>query len=138
MPGTRLQNFNLPQDSPNGAGIDLTTNALIPSPATLGIELGTANFEASFMSNDLGPIAAQGLTLAALTTTNASITGHLVPQSGDGIRTTGILFSEFLQGHDQILQATGVSVISPAQPNSPVNWLSAAFRTLTLDIVLPG
>lgn len=138
VPGTVLVNFDLPGDAPNNEGINIRTNALIPSPATLGIDLGNANFQGSFMGNNIGPIGTQNLFLALLSTTFATITGLFEPQSGDGIRTTGILFSEFLQGHNQTIQATGVSVITPAQPNSPVDWLSAAFRTLTIDVLLPG
>lgn len=32
---------------------------------------------------------------------------------------------------------TGDSVVTPAQ-RAPVNWLSAAFKTLTLNVTLPG
>lgn len=90
------------------------------------------------MGNEVGPIHSIDLFLALLATTNALLEGLFVPQSGDGIRTTGVLFSEFLQGVNQTLQATGVSVVTPAQPDRPTNWLSAAFKTLTIDVLLPG
>ena len=38
----------------------------------------------------------------------------------------------------QTLDVTGQEVISPAQPNSPVDWLSAAFKKLTIEVNLPG
>lgn len=38
----------------------------------------------------------------------------------------------------QTLQVTGQEVVSPAQPNSPVDWLSAAFKKLTINVILPG
>ena len=38
----------------------------------------------------------------------------------------------------QTLDVTGQKVISPAQPNSPVDWLSAAFKKLTIEVNLPG
>mgnify|MGYP001565869029 FL=1 len=55
-----------------------------------------------------------------------------------GLESLGKLFSQFLRGEDSILNVTGDEVISPAQPGSPVKWLSAAFKTLVLEVVLPG
>lgn len=138
MPGVNLFDFDLPGDAPNNAGINIRTQSNIPSPATLGIELGNANFISSFQNNEIGPVSTSGLFLAAQATTVATLTGLFVPQSGDGIRSTGVLFSEFLQGVTQTIQATGDSVITPAQPSRPVNWLSTAFKTLTINVILPG
>lgn len=91
--------------------------------------------------------------------------GEITRQSGNGLKNLGVLFSNFLQGQNQVsyficdllsqplltsvspaltctdrqtLQVTGKEVVSPAQPNSPVDWLSAAFKKLTINVILPG
>jgi len=73
-----------------------------------------------------------------LATTDAQLVGEITRQSGNGLKNLGILFSNFLQGKNQTLQVTGEEVVSPAQPNSPVDWLSAAFKKLTINVILPG
>jgi hypothetical protein len=83
--------------------------------------------------------AAFNLFLARLTTTRAALVGSIQQQNSDADRATiGELFSLFLQGINTTLAVTGDSVITPAQPDRPVNWLSTAFRTLTLQVTLPG
>lgn len=80
------------------------------------------------------------LVLPPLGTAKASLTGFIVNRHGDAdsTKSLGTLFSQFLGVKDSILQVTGVSVTSPAQPKTPVTWLTTAFRTLTLNVVLPG
>ncbi|KAI5474806.1 pre-rrna processing protein [Pseudohyphozyma bogoriensis] len=137
LPGVTISNPDFPGDASNG--IELETDTLIPSPSNLGIQLGTTTFIASFEGQEVGPIAANDLTLAPLTTTSAHLTGTIVKRSSTaGLNSLGVLFSNFLQGENQTLQVTGQEVVSPAQPNSPVNWLSAAFKKLTLNVTLPG
>ncbi|GAA6063179.1 hypothetical protein JCM10212_003114 [Sporobolomyces blumeae] len=136
LPGVTITNPDFPSDSPNGIALDVGT--AIPSLSNLGVVLGTATFEASFMGTDIGPISAHDLTLAAKAVTNAQLTGEIVRQSGKGLQNLGILFSTFLRGKNQTLDVTGKEVISPAQPNSPVDWLSAAFKKLTIQVILPG
>lgn len=136
LPGVTISNFNIPSDTSDA--LNIQTDSLIPSPATLGIELGTANFEIFFEGTDIGPIHASNLFLAPTAVTDAELMGQITRKSGKDLETTGKLFSQYLQGVNQTLQVQGVSVISPAQPNSPVNWLSAAFKTLNLQVILPG
>lgn len=50
----------------------------------------------------------------------------------------GILFSQFLQGNDSILSAHGQQVVTAANNNRPVRWLTAAFKRFQTDVVLPG
>ncbi|EPQ29604.1 uncharacterized protein PFL1_02823 [Pseudozyma flocculosa PF-1] len=136
LPGVETFNFDIPGETSNS--LIIQTGARIPSPATLGIQLDTANFEIFFMGTDIGPVNSRNLFLAALTTTTTELYGQITAKSGQGLANTGILFTNFLQGKDQILQVKGVSVVTQANGNQPVNWLSAAFRTLTLDVLLPG
>jgi hypothetical protein len=49
----------------------------------------------------------------------------------------GTLFSQFLGGEKVTLQTRGDSV-QPPGTSGPVDWLSTAFKTLTLDVILPG
>ncbi|PWN53595.1 hypothetical protein IE53DRAFT_140447 [Violaceomyces palustris] len=136
LPGVTISNFDIPSETSNA--LNIQTDSLIPSPATLGIELDTANFEIFFMGSDIGPVHSNNLFLAALSTTATQLVGQIKQQSGQGLVNTGILFSNFLQGKNQTLQVKGVSVVTQANGNQPVNWLTAAFKTLTLDVILPG
>ncbi|GAA5937070.1 uncharacterized protein JCM15063_000146 [Sporobolomyces koalae] len=136
LPGVTITNPDFPSDSANGIALDVGT--AIPSRSNLGVQLGTATFTINFMNTNIGDASANGLTLAPLATTNAQLVGEITRQSGNGLKVLGTLFSNFLQGQNQTLQVTGEEVVSPAQPNSPVDWLSAAFKKLTINVILPG
>ncbi|PWZ00897.1 hypothetical protein BCV70DRAFT_84414 [Testicularia cyperi] len=136
LPGVSTFDFNVYGETSNS--LLIRTGTRIPSPATLGIQLDTANFEIFFLGTDIGPIHSTDLFLAAQTTTVTTLEGSITAKSGQDLANTGILFTNFLQGVTQILQVKGVSVVTQANGNRAVNWLSAAFRTLTLDVTLPG
>ncbi|KAL8278093.1 hypothetical protein RQP46_009553 [Phenoliferia psychrophenolica] len=137
LPGVTIRNPDFPGDAPNG--IQLVTDSSIPSPSNLGIELGHASFIASFEGQEVGPIDAFGLVLAPLAVTDAHLTGTIIKRTSAASTTSlGVLFSEFLAGANQTLDVTGNEVVTPAQPNSPCVWLSAAFKKLTLHVILPG
>lgn len=65
------------------------------------------------------------------------LTGRMVPQSGNALNVIGQLFSEYLAPDNITLSVTGESV-QPTGASSPVTWLSDAFKTLTLQVTLPG
>ncbi|KEI38214.1 uncharacterized protein L969DRAFT_517877 [Mixia osmundae IAM 14324] len=139
LPGVTIMNFDLPGDAPNNAGINILTGSMIPSPAQLGIDLGTANFVAKYSTATVGPIHNTGdLFLAHQATTTAQLAGIIQKQPDASLPVIGQLFSQFLRGLDSTLAVTGDSVVSTAQPNSPVMWLTTAFKTLTLQVILPG
>jgi hypothetical protein len=76
--------------------------------------------------------------LAPNATTNLTLTGEMVPQdSSQDLAVIGQLFTQFLQGENLNLSVTGVSVTPPGA-SSPASWLSNAFQSLTLSVVLPG
>lgn len=75
--------------------------------------------------------------LAADTTTSTHLTGRIIPQSGNDLNVIGTLFSNFLAGKNQTLQVEG-NTVDPNGNGQTVNWLSQAFQTLTLDVILPG
>ncbi|CEH17102.1 Protein of unknown function DUF3712 [Ceraceosorus bombacis] len=139
LPGIRITDFQAPSDE-GGANphINIEATTPIPSPASLGVELGNANFNAFFQGTLVGPISSQDLFLAAKATTTTTLRGEIVRQEGQGLVNIGILFSQFLAGQDSILNVRGVSVITPYSGGQPVKWLSDAFKTFATDVVLPG
>ncbi|KAF7301181.1 hypothetical protein MIND_00682600 [Mycena indigotica] len=136
LPGVTISNFQLPSDDPAG-GIHIETDSLIPSTAQLGLDLGTVTFSSSFQGVEIGPLAASNLFLAPTATTKTHLTGRITPKSGSDLDTIGVLFSNYLAGKNQTLAVSGQSV-QPSGSSGPVAWLSAAFKTLTLDVTLPG
>ncbi|KAI0035854.1 hypothetical protein K488DRAFT_76325 [Vararia minispora EC-137] len=137
LPGVTISNFNLPSDDPAG-GIHIETDSAIPSPSQLGIDLGTVGFEAFFNGVDLGPLSGSNLFLAPMATTTEHLSGRLVPQNDQtALDTIGVLFSNFLAGQNQTLNVKG-SFVQPSGSSSSVSWLSAAFQTLELNVILPG
>ncbi|KDQ27871.1 hypothetical protein PLEOSDRAFT_1112748 [Pleurotus ostreatus PC15] len=132
--GVTISNFQLPHDDHAG-GISIQTDSLIPSPAQLGIQLGTVGFESFFEGTHVGPLSGSGLFLTAGSITPLPLTGRIVPQSDSDLQTIGKLFSGFLAGQNQTLVAKG-DFIQPGA--SSVGWLSEAFKTLELTVTLPG
>ncbi|KDQ57731.1 hypothetical protein JAAARDRAFT_69819 [Jaapia argillacea MUCL 33604] len=136
LPGVTISNFQLPSDDPSG-GIHIETDSIIPSPAQLGIDLGTVGFQAYFGETLIGPLSANNLFLAPNAATTTHLSGRIIPQSGSNLENIGILFSHFLAGDNQTLSVKGQSV-QPSGSSGPVTWLSDAFQTLTLAVTLPG
>ena len=150
-----ISNFNLPSDNADRQSINLQTDSLIPSPSNLGIQLDTVNFIAYYNATPentgntlpsgadtritVGPVQGNNLFLALLTTTREPLSGRIIRrQSEADAATLGVLFSRFLGGFNQTLDVVGDSVVTQANGNQPVDWLSAAFRTLHLAVILPG
>jgi hypothetical protein len=82
-------------------------------------------------------LMAEGLSLQPKAVTKTHLAGRIVPQDGKNLETIGSLFSDYLAGHNSTLVTRGDSVAPPGA-NGPVTWLSTAFKTLSLDVVLPG
>ncbi|KAG5653629.1 hypothetical protein H0H81_011855 [Sphagnurus paluster] len=136
LPGVTIGNFQLPSDDPAG-GIHIETDAFIPSPAQLGIDLGTVTYQAYFVDTLVGPLTGKNLYLAPNSQTTNHLSGRIQPQSGKDLENIGVLFSKFLAGENQTLIVKGESV-QPDGSNGPVTWLSTAFKTLELEVILPG
>lgn len=136
LPGVTISNFQLPSDDPAG-GITIKTDSLIPSPAQVGIDLGMVGFQAYFENTLIGPLSASDLVLAPQSEVTTHLTGRMIPQSGDGLAVMGRLFSEYLAADNVTLSVVG-NTVQPSGTSAPVTWLSAAFKTLTLDVTLPG
>jgi hypothetical protein len=122
--------------------------------AEIGIELGTVTFESFFDGTLVGrmsilimhqtktydccvALSAENLVLKSNSVAQTHLSGRIVPQSGADLDKMGVLFSEFLNGQNVSLQTKGNSV-QPPGASGAVDWLSTAFKTLTLDIILPG
>ncbi len=137
LPGVTISNFDIPSEGPDY--LNFVTDSKIPSPSALGVELGTAIFHVFFQGTYLGPAQATNLFLLAKATTATQLQGQIIRQNSQAdLDNLGILFTQFLQGKNSTLTVQGWEVISPAQPNSPVNWLSAAFKNLFLEVTLMG
>ncbi|KAL5507074.1 hypothetical protein ACEPAH_6530 [Sanghuangporus vaninii] len=135
LPGVTISNFQLPSDDSAG-GIHIETDSMIPSPSQLGIDLGTVTFNSFFQDTFVGPLTADGLTLQPESTVTEHLTGRIVPQSGSDLENIGSLFSNYLAGENQTLSVVGDSVRPSG--SDEVTWLSTAFKTLTLPVILPG
>ncbi|KAF7983257.1 hypothetical protein HWV62_22882 [Athelia sp. TMB] len=136
LPGVTISNFQLPSDDPAG-GIHMDTDANIPSPSQLGIDLGTVGFIAYYDNVEVGPLSGSNLFLAADTNTTTALSGRIIPQTGSDADVIGQLFSEYLQADTITLIAKGDSVV-PSGSSVPISWLSAAFKTLSLSVSLAG
>lgn len=71
----------------------------------------------------------------AVSTTQLS--GRIVPQTGNNLDVLGELFSGFLAGQNLTLVTKGESVQPPGS-SQPVDWLTTAFQSLSLEVILPG
>ena len=137
LPGVNITSFDIPGETSNS--LKITTGTTIPSPATLGVDLETANFNVFFENQFVGPVHSRDLFLAGLSTTSTLLYGFITQKSGDSqVQATGKLFSQYLQGKNSELSVTGDSVVTRENGNKAVGWLSKAFKTLTLKVNLPG
>ncbi|KAF9484472.1 hypothetical protein BDN70DRAFT_122528 [Pholiota conissans] len=136
LPGVTVSNFKLPSDDPNG-GIHIETDANIPSESQIGIDLGTVNFLSYFSGTLIGPLSTSGLVLKASSLATTRLSGRILPQNGADLDNIGKLFSNFLKGENITLQTTG-DTVQPTGSSGTVKWLTAAFKTLTIDVILPG
>lgn len=89
------------------------------------------------MTVNYSALSVPNLSLAANSETATHLSGRIVPQSGGDLDKLGSLFSQFLNGENITLQTTGQSVQPPGSSGT-VDWLTAAFQSLTLDVILPG
>jgi len=81
-------------------------------------------------------LSTTSLALAPLSMTKAHLSGRITPKSEGELATIGKLFSQFLAGQNQTLSVEG-DFVQPSGTTA-VSWLSNAFKTLTLQVILPG
>ncbi|WFD32817.1 hypothetical protein MSPP1_003868 [Malassezia sp. CBS 17886] len=137
LPGVRITAFDVPGQT--DSALKIKAGTVIPSPATLGIELGRAEFSVLYKGQYQGPIASDNLFLAGGASTASQLAGTITRKSGrKAVNATGELFSNYLQNRNQTLTIAGAQVVTHANGGQPVRWLSDAFKTLQLRVVLPG
>ena len=135
--GVKITSFDIPGQTSNA--LKAKAGTTIPSPASLGIDLETATFNIYYDGVYQGWIKSSDLFLAPHSATSAVLSGQLTERKSDkDLKSTGQLFSLYLQGKNQTLDIVGNNVITKENGNKPVKWLSDAFKTLTLHVVLPG
>lgn len=135
LPGVSISNFELPSDDPEG-GIHMELDVLIPSPAQLGIDLGTVTFESFYNHVNVGPLTGDTLVLEPESQTTKHMAGRITPKGDDELDTIGELFTRYLQADNISLIAQGESV--KPDGSTEIGWLSAAFKTLELEVTLQG
>ncbi|UZJ55969.1 hypothetical protein CBS101457_005289 [Exobasidium rhododendri] len=138
IPGLVITQFEAPSDAVGR--INIFAQTPITSLASLGVELDYASFELFFQGSDIGQITSELLFLALKQTTLATFNGFLSDQTGNtqGLDNLGILFSQFLAGTNSTLTIRGLSVVTRANNNQPVKWLTAAFLRFSDTVILPG
>lgn len=82
-------------------------------------------------------LSGDNFVLAPTSQNSLHLSGRITPKSGDELDTMGTMFTNYLQNKNQTLSVQGESVQPPGASGS-VTWLSAAFRSLTLEATLPG
>ncbi|KAL1718757.1 hypothetical protein EV715DRAFT_290908 [Schizophyllum commune] len=135
LPGVSIGNFELPSDDPDG-GIHMELDVVIPSPAQLGIDLGTVSFKSLYKNVNVGPLSGEGLVLAPQSKTTKHMAGRITPKSDDELDTIGDLFTRYLQAENISLTAQGDTVMPDG--SNEIEWLSDAFKTLELEVTLQG
>ena len=137
LPGVSITSFDIPGQTSNA--LKIKTGTVIPSPATLGIALETAVFKIFYKGEYQGWVKSSDLFIAAQARTSSLLVGELTERKSDKqTQATGDLFSRYLQGKNSTLAIVGDKVITKANGNKPVDWLTTAFKTLTLHVALPG
>lgn len=81
-------------------------------------------------------LSTTSLALPPESVTRAHLSGRITPKSGDELAAIGKLFTQFLAGQNQTLSVQG-NFVQPSG-TAAVDWLSNAFKTLTLQVTLPG
>ncbi|KAI8979283.1 hypothetical protein BDF20DRAFT_1000640 [Mycotypha africana] len=132
-----ITSFDLPSNDPAG-GITLIANTIINNPGQVGFNLGGAAFESYFGDILLGPLASNGAANFAPQSSSAiTMKGRLIPQTTkEGIVAITTVFGHYLAGQSTTLTVKGVS---GSGSNGAVSWLSAAFKTISIEnVILPG
>lgn len=77
LPGVTISNFQLHSDDSAG-GIHIETDASIPSPSQLGINLGTVTFQTFFQNTFVGPLSASDLVRTPNAVSKTHLSGRIV------------------------------------------------------------
>lgn len=86
----------------------------------------------------ISAIEGDSLALAPKSITTEVLTGEIIPPSGNDLLEIDKLFSQYVSGLNQTLNVDGDSVEPGGSGSAEVGWLSTAFKTLDLNVTLPG
>ncbi|KAI8071000.1 hypothetical protein BC940DRAFT_365659 [Gongronella butleri] len=131
-----INSFNLPSNDPAG-GITLTASTTIDNPSQVGFSLQSVNFAAYYKDTELGPLGASPGNFAPAAKSNVNMTGRLIPQTTqEGLDAVTQVFENYLAAKDTLVDVKGVSA---SGPQGQVQWLTNAFKTLTIqNVIMPG
>ncbi|KAI8149167.1 hypothetical protein BJV82DRAFT_209323 [Fennellomyces sp. T-0311] len=131
-----INKFDLPSNHPDG-GIMLNADTSINNPSQVGFSLSGAAFATYYRDVELGPLASVGAAnFAPKAVSNIQMTGRLAPQEGAALEAVTEVFRNFLSAKDTLLTVKGVS---GSGPGGVVGWLTAGFKTISIDnVLLPG
>ncbi|RCH90057.1 hypothetical protein CU098_000268, partial [Rhizopus stolonifer] len=133
----KISFFDLPSNDAAG-GITLTAQTTINNPSQVGFNFQGVGFESFYKGVDLGPLGSNGAAVfSPRGVANLAMKGCLIPQGTfSGIAAITEVFENFLSANSSLLTVKGVSA---SGPNGDVQWLSDAFKTIKVNIVvLPG
>jgi hypothetical protein len=128
----QLTDFQLPQDAPDGQGIEFAATTTLNNTSPFALSLGTAVFELSYKNVTLGQGSSTNTTIVP---GNNSLTlkGTLIPQNGqDNLAIVSELFTNFLNGDTSPVIAKGVSTTQA--DGSTIDWLSQGLQALSLTV----
>ncbi|KAI8149169.1 hypothetical protein BJV82DRAFT_663501 [Fennellomyces sp. T-0311] len=131
-----INKFDLPSNHPDG-GITLTADTSINNPSQVGFSLSGAAFAAYYRDVELGPLASVGAAnFAPKAVSNIKMAGRLVPQEGAALEAVTEVFKNYLAAKDSLVTVKGVS---GSGPGGVVGWLTAGFKTISIDnVLMPG
>ncbi|RHZ76001.1 hypothetical protein Glove_208g184 [Diversispora epigaea] len=126
----KINKYTLPGDAPNG-GISTVIDSTLTNPGSVGVELGTITFDVLSNNVKIGEVSSSDLTVVPAGPTEIKLTGHLIPQTGEGLKVIAKIFADVL-AEKPVPVTTKVVGLNPA-----ISWLVAAVSKLSIDSILP-
>ncbi|KAI8873166.1 hypothetical protein GQ42DRAFT_118311 [Ramicandelaber brevisporus] len=136
----KLTSYDMPGDVTPGQqnGIKLSIGTSMSNPSQVGLEVGDASLSVIDTASGfiVGEVGANSMTIQPVSDSSITLNGRLLPQTeSDKLKAVGNLMDKYLSGVTQPMQSKGLGVVTG---NSTVSWLNTAFKTLQLNLDLPG
>ncbi|KAL1921322.1 uncharacterized protein VTP21DRAFT_11038 [Calcarisporiella thermophila] len=133
--GTAIKNFDVPGLDPAG-GFHTDIVVGLNNPSNVGMRAQGLNFNAYFNGILLAEFGAKDQVILPLKPSELHLSGRLLPQtSQEGLESVSKVVNNLLTGADTPLTGIGVDAFGP---EGRVDWLSSAFQSLKLELILPG
>jgi len=131
----KVLNFSLPGATPEG-GMAVSVEVSLKNEATVGVDLGTVNFNMFFEETFIGPISATNATFLPSTTLPLTLNGQILPPtSPKTVAALQKLFKLFLAGEPVPFQNVGDSVVTK---NGPISWLNEPIKKISITLPITG